>query len=98
MGSEMCIRDRPSAVPGGNLCRDGPLPRLTALSLPRPGRWDEQRALEDDAKRNLAATRHDSKTERGALIRLSVGYPTRREGRRFQFTLVSFRCGGDRLP
>ena len=70
----------PSAVPGGNLCRDGPLSRLTALSLPRPGRWDEQRALEDDAKRNLAAIRHDSKTECGALIRLSCGVPNTKRG------------------
>ena len=26
----------PGTVPGGNLCRYGPLPRLTALALPRP--------------------------------------------------------------
>ena len=88
----------PGTVPGGNLCRDGPLPRLTALALPRPGLRDERRALKDDAQRYLADTRHDSKTEREALLLLTCGYPTRREGRRYQFTLVLFRCGGDGLP
>ena len=29
---------------------------------------------------------------------LPVGYPTQREAKRFQFTLVLFGCGGDGLP
>ena len=56
-----------------------PLPRLTALALPRPGRWDERRALEDDAQRNLAAIRHDSKAEREALL-LTCGVPNTKRG------------------
>ena len=81
----------PGTVPGGNLCRDGPLPRLTALALPRPGLRDERRALEDDAQRNLAAIRHDSKTERDAirhdsktereaLLLLAYGVPNTKRG------------------
>ena len=70
----------PGTVPEGNLCRDGPLPRLTALALPRPGRRDERRALEDDAQRNLAAIRHDSKTEREALLLLACGVPNTKRG------------------
>ena len=70
---------KPGAVPGGNLCRDGPLPRLTALALPRPGRRDERRALEDDEQRNLGAIRHDSKTERESLL-LACGVPNTKRG------------------
>ena len=65
-------------VPGGNLCRGGPLPRLTALALPRPGRWDH--ALEDYARRNLAAIRRDSKTEREVLLLLACGVPNTKRG------------------
>ena len=65
----------PGTVAGGNLSRDGPLPRLIALALPRSGRRDERRALEDDTQRNLAAIRHNSKTEREALLLLACGVP-----------------------
>ena len=70
----------PGTVPGGNLCRDGPLLRLTALALPRPGRPDERYALEYGAQRNLAAIRHDSKTEREALLLLACGVPNTKRG------------------
>ena len=60
-------------VPRRNLCRDGTLARLNPRSLPRRRRRDERRALEDDAQRNLAAVRHDSKTKREALLLLACG-------------------------
>ena len=65
----------PGKASGGNLCGDGSLLRLTALALPRPGGRDERRALEDDAQRNLAAIRHDSKTVRKALLLLACAVP-----------------------
>ena len=60
-------------VPRRNLCRDGTLARLNPRALPRRRRRDERRALEDDAQRNLAAVRHDSKTKREALLLLACG-------------------------
>ena len=53
---------------------------MTALALPRPGRRDERHAREDDAQRNLAAIRHDSKTEREALLLLACGVPNTKRG------------------
>ena len=70
----------PGTVPGGKLCRNGPFPRLTALPGPRLGRRDERRAREDDAQRNVAAIRHDSKTEREALLLLARGVPNTKRG------------------
>ena len=69
------------AVPRGNLCRDGVISRLEPLALPRRGRRDKRRALEDNAQRNLAAFSHDSKTESEVIFFFACGgINTRREG------------------